>query len=325
MQTPVVAPRADPTAIACEQYVTPLASPAESPKRQDRPGSSPTAHPAPPCWQDARPPDAGNLSPVALEVWRSLPHNAGRRFDALAGTLRDAPPVEPSCIARLLHCVAECDAEEAGAAPRMPAPDAAYAAALSALPEVPIPIAAALHIAKSPDGYMSAAVQSIFWGLTGERPLPPPLARWPTTSEPRCLAHRYVDLVLAAAVAEQHRLLLRQVTAMAHKQTSQNAHAPLTRPQHPPPTARGAALAEAGAGAVAASRQPLPRLQRLRRPRRNSHCRDRLGARRAGESYPIILKIAGRCRAVGRVRHTAPDDARCFFFFFLFFFPLAPF
>ena len=70
--------------------------------------------------------------------------------------------MEPSCLARLLHCVAECDAEEAGAAPRMPAPDAAFAAALSALPEVPIPIAAALHIAKSPDGYMFAAVQSTY-------------------------------------------------------------------------------------------------------------------------------------------------------------------
>ena len=81
--------------------------------------------------------------------------------------------------------------------------------------------------------------------------MPPPLARWPTTSEPRCLAHRYVDLVLAAAVAEKHRPLLRQVTAMAHRQTSQNAHAPRT-------PARGAALAEAGAGAVAAARQPLP-------------------------------------------------------------------
>ena len=105
----------------------------------------------------------GNLSPVALEAWRSLPYNAGRRFDALAGTLREAPPVEPSCLARLLHCVAERDAEGAGAAPRMPAPDAAFAAALSALPEVPIPVAAALHIAKSSDGYMSAAVQSTFW------------------------------------------------------------------------------------------------------------------------------------------------------------------
>ena len=135
----------------------------------------------------------------------------------------------------------------------------------------------------------------LFWRLTGERPLPPPLARWPTTSEPRCLAHRYVDLVLAAAVAEQRRPLLRQVTAMAHRQTSQNAHAPLTRPQHPPPTARGAALAQAGAGAVAAARQPLP--LHLTPP--------------AGESYPIILGIAGRCRAAGRVRRTAPDDARC--------------
>ena len=85
------------------------------------------------------------------------------------------------------------------------------------------------------------------------------------------------------------------VTTLAHRQTSQNAHAPLTRPQHPPPTARGAALAQAGAGAVAAARQPLP--LHLTPP--------------AGESYPIILGIAGRCRAAGRVRRTAPDDARC--------------
>ena len=36
--------------------------------------------------------------------------DAAGRFDALAGALRAAPPAEPSCLARLLHCVAECGA-----------------------------------------------------------------------------------------------------------------------------------------------------------------------------------------------------------------------
>ena len=65
------------------------------------------------------------------------------------------------------------------------------------------------------------------WRPTGKRPWPPPLARR-TTFEPHCLAHRYTDLVLSAAVAEQHRStlpLMRQVTALVHRPTSQNAHA----------------------------------------------------------------------------------------------------
>ena len=194
-------------ASACEHYLTPFASPAGSPRRCLRPGEaaptqaeeatpgftpppSPTAQPALPRWQGARPPDAlpgdrnswlfvpllhaaaGNLSVPALTDWQSLPDDAAGRFDTLAGALQAAPPAEPSCFARLLHGVAECDAQEMGAAPLgLPATDAAPVASLRALPAAPIPLATALRLAQAPDGYVSAAAQSAFLEAYGGAPL----------------------------------------------------------------------------------------------------------------------------------------------------------
>ena len=199
-----------PDTSACEHYLTPLASPAGSPRQRLRPGEaaptqaeeatpgftpppsppSPPAPHAPPRWQDARPPSAqpgdrnswllvpllhtaaGNLSEQALAAWRSLPDDAAGRFDALADALQAAPPAEPSCLARLLHSVAECDAEEAGEAPPgIPATDAALATSLRALPAAPIPLATALLLAQAPDGYVSAAAQSAFLEAYGGVPL----------------------------------------------------------------------------------------------------------------------------------------------------------
>ena len=188
-----------PDTSACEHYLTPLASPAGSPRQRLRPGEaaptqaeeatpgftpppSPPAPHAPPRWQDARPPSAqpgdrnswlfvpllhtaaGNLSEQALAAWRSLPDDAAGRFDALAHALQAAPPAEPSCLARLLHSIAECDAEEAGEAPPgIPATDAALATSLRALPAAPIPLATALLLARPQTGTCLRLPSPLFW------------------------------------------------------------------------------------------------------------------------------------------------------------------
>ncbi|CAE7767260.1 unnamed protein product [Symbiodinium sp. CCMP2592] len=183
--------------LACDDgSPTPFASPAASPRQSGRPGEaaptlveeatpgftpppSPTACPNTLRWQDARPPSSppgdrnswlfvpllhaatGNLSEAAWAAWRSLPHEGGARFDNLVETLRQARSVEPGSLVRLLHGVVACEAQENGEAqPRLPAADAAFATSLQALPNAPLPLAAAMLLAMAPDGYVSAAAQA---------------------------------------------------------------------------------------------------------------------------------------------------------------------
>jgi len=193
---PDAVPPVSPTRQTREGSATPYASPAGSPRSASRPGEaaptqlevatpgftpppSPTgpARPTMHRWQNAHPPDSppgdrnswlfvpllhaasGNLSEAARAAWSSLPHDAGVRFDGLAVTLREAPPIEPGRLARLLQQIAAYEAQEAGA-PQLQSADVSFATSLLALPEAPIPLAAALLLAVAPDGYVSAAAQS---------------------------------------------------------------------------------------------------------------------------------------------------------------------
>ena len=233
----------------------------------------------------------GNLSVPALADWQSLPDDAAGRFDTLAGALQAAPPAEPSCLARLLHGVAECDAQEMGAAPLgLPATDAALVASLRALPAAPIPLATALRLAQAPDGYVSAAAQSAFLRLMAARPWLQPRGLWPTTSEQRCPTVDDTDLALAVADAEQGvRMLMavRAARAMASRPESHNARAPPTRPPRTPVQEDARQQeAEAGNGQAAmvhrlrlrATRPATPPLStkaptQLRPPRRRARAR----------------------------------------------------
>ena len=198
------------------EEATPGFTPPPSPPS---PPSPPAPH-APPRWQDARPPSAqpgdrnswlfvpllhaaaGNLSEQALAAWRSLPDDAAGRFDALADALQAAPPAEPSCLARLLHSVAECDAEEVvEAPPGIPATDAALATSLRALPAAPIPLATALLLAQAPDGYVFAAAQSAFLEAYGGVPLAT-AARALADDLRAAITVHDTNLALAAADAE---------------------------------------------------------------------------------------------------------------------------
>ena len=103
----------------------------------------------------------GNLSEAARAAWRSLPNDGGSRFDGLAEVLPQAPPVDPVSLVRVLHGALALEAQEAREAqPHIPAADAAFATALQALPDAPLPFGAALLLAMAPDGYVSAAAQA---------------------------------------------------------------------------------------------------------------------------------------------------------------------
>ena len=208
---------------------TPFASPVASPRHSGRlgeaaptlveeatpeftPPHSPTACPITLRWQDAQPPSSrqvnatrgcscrcympGNLSEAAWAAWRSLPNQGRTRFDNLAETLA-------------------CEAQENGEAqPRIPAADAAFVTSLQALPDAPLPLAAAMLLAMAPDGYVSAGVQATLLeayaaaagaaaaetfadDLRASPPAPGPRRRQPRRRRPRAQP-------TVAAAAEHH-------------------------------------------------------------------------------------------------------------------------
>ena len=130
---------------------------------------------APLPWQDALPPNtvpgernswlyvpllhaaAGNLTARARQAWLSCPRT-GPRFDQLVSTLREAAPASPTTLARTLLAVAECEALDEGW--HIKPEDRDTATALTAMPDAPLPLAAAVLICMAPDGYLTAAVQS---------------------------------------------------------------------------------------------------------------------------------------------------------------------
>ena len=81
-------------------------------------------------------------------------------FLELVSLLREAPPVLPSGLAQTLLAVAECEAHDA--LRFISAADRASAAALSAMPDAPLPLLAALLLCIAPDGYLTAAAQAAF-------------------------------------------------------------------------------------------------------------------------------------------------------------------
>ncbi|OLP81689.1 hypothetical protein AK812_SmicGene37745, partial [Symbiodinium microadriaticum] len=145
------------------------------PRSPDLPPREPETSAEPLPWQDARPPSsmpgernswlfvpllqaaAGNLTARATHAWRSCPQ-IGTRFNELVSLLRDAPPPRPTGIARTLLAVAECEAHDGGW--HILQEDHATATALTALPDEPLPLAAALPLCMAPDGYLTAAAQS---------------------------------------------------------------------------------------------------------------------------------------------------------------------
>ena len=100
---------------------------------------------------------AGNLTARARQAWLSCPRT-GPRFDQLVSILREAPPASPAALARTLLAVAECEAQDEGW--RVKQEDRDTATALTALPDAPLPLAAAVLLCMALDGYLTAAVQS---------------------------------------------------------------------------------------------------------------------------------------------------------------------
>ena len=151
---------------------TPGLTPPPSP---DQPTRLPSAGEGPLPWQNARPSSsvpgernswlyipllhagAGNLSARAQHDWRSRP-GFGPRFSEFESLLRDAPPVPPSGLAQTLLAVAECEAHDAHRATS--AEDRASAATLSAMPDAPLPLSAAVSVCMAPDGSPTAAAQA---------------------------------------------------------------------------------------------------------------------------------------------------------------------
>ena len=66
----------------------------------------------------------------------------------------------PSGLAQTLLAVAECEAHDA--LRDISAADRASASALSAMPDAPLPLSAALLLCMAPDGYLTAAAQAAF-------------------------------------------------------------------------------------------------------------------------------------------------------------------
>ncbi|CAE7283556.1 unnamed protein product [Symbiodinium sp. CCMP2592] len=126
------------------------------------------AHPGPPCESDVSGrreglyvpllhAGAGNLSERALQAWRVTP-DFGPRFSELAAKLRGAAPVAPGQLARSLLALWRI------AKPTMPSEAwqrrIALASVLTALPDAPLPLQAAIVLCMGPDGYLTAAAQS---------------------------------------------------------------------------------------------------------------------------------------------------------------------
>eukprot|EP00439_Symbiodinium_sp_Y106_P015213 s9130_g2.t1 len=144
-----------------------------------------------PVWKERWMPQPGGTDlfgrvlhlPVPGLPWPSL-SRVGRVFSQQPRSFGSA--------VRLLHGALACEAQENGEAqPRILAADAAFVTSLQALPDAPLPLAAAMLLAMAPDGYVLAPGTEATWrALTDPEPRPPqprsPIPAELLAYEPKC-------------------------------------------------------------------------------------------------------------------------------------------
>jgi len=144
------------------------------------------------------------LTARARQAWLSCPL-IGPRFDQLVSILREAAPASPTPLARTLFALVECEALDEGW--RVKQEDRDTATALTAMPDTPLPLAAAVLICVAPDGYPTAAQRSphftnFMQGLWRQRLC----EAWPTTCDTRRTLRRLAHAAVAATAAARRQV-----------------------------------------------------------------------------------------------------------------------